>query len=150
MSAPIRRQVRVRCSQAHAFAVFTGRTDLWWPPSHRQLRGSQIRMEEGVGGRFYERTEGGDERRLGEVTRWEPPHRVTYTWYPGSVTGPTEVDVRFSRDGEQTVVDVIHAEGDSRLGAAWSQHAQKYRNAWAEVLPALTRFIAEQPDAFEA
>ena len=38
----------------------------------------------------------GEESRLSEVTRWDPPARVTYTSYPGAIDGPTEVGVRFT------------------------------------------------------
>lgn len=142
MNEPLKRSVRVRCPVDHAFAVFTDRIDLWWPSSHRMLTDSRLRMEARVGGRFFERTNAGDEKKLGEVVRWEPPHRVTYTWYPGAISAPTEVDVSFTPDGDFTVVDVTHAEGDSRLGEAWNQRVVKFASAWTEVLPAFVNYLA--------
>ena len=141
MNQPLSREVRVRCALEHAFETFTGRIDLWWPTSHRKLDGSRLEMEAKVGGRFYERTDGGETAVLGEVVRWEPPHRVTYSWWPGALTGPTEVDVRFTHDGDATLVSVVHAEGQSNLGEAWPIRVKKFASAWADVLPAFERFV---------
>ena len=141
---PIRKRVRVRCSVAHAFATFTDRIDLWWPSSHRILAVSSLRMEARAGGRFYERTAAGEEARLGEVVHWEPPSRVVYTWYPGAIELPTRVEVRFTADGDFTIVDVVHAEGDSRLGDQWTSRAQRFERAWQQVLPAFEGFVGSE------
>jgi uncharacterized protein YndB with AHSA1/START domain len=142
MSEPLQRTVRVRCPLAHAFDVFTARLDLWWPQKHRRFGASQLFLEARVGGRFFERSDTGEEARLGEVVRCEPPHRITYTWYPGAVSGPTEVDVRFTGEGEHTVVEVLHSEGQSGLGDAWPQRVELFGRAWAHVLPAFAGFIS--------
>jgi uncharacterized protein YndB with AHSA1/START domain len=138
-NAPIERSVRVRCSVEHAFRVFTSRIDVWWPVGHARAPGGRVVLEPCVGGRFFVRTGEGEVRLLGCVVRWEPPSRVTYTWYPGAVDSPTAVDVRFSPDGEDTVVDVTHSEGDSQLGALWPERAKTFERAWGEVLPAFER-----------
>jgi uncharacterized protein YndB with AHSA1/START domain len=126
----------VRCSVEHAFAVFTARIDAWWPSGHRHLPDARLTLEGRVGGRFFERGADGREHELGEVTRWEPPHRVAYTWHPGALTRPTAVEVRFSAQGATTRVEVTHAEGDANLGEAWPTRAQKFDAAWRHVLPA--------------
>ncbi len=144
MNEALKRSVRVRCPIDHAFAVFTDRIDLWWPSSHRMLDNSRLQMEARPGGRFYERTSAGDEKNLGEVLVWQPPHRVTYTWYPGAVDGPTQVDVQFTPDGDFTVVDVTHAEGDSRLGELWQQRVKKFASAWSDVLPAFVTYLEQE------
>ena len=136
MPDPIRHTIDVRCPVAHAFAVFTERVDLWWPPSHRRSADGTLTMECRVGGRFVERTESGEEHLLGEITRWEPPHRLVYTWYPGAITGPTLVEVRFVEHEGHTRVEVEHAEGDAAMGEQWPTRAQKFDAAWGEVLPA--------------
>jgi uncharacterized protein YndB with AHSA1/START domain len=134
----------VRCPAAHAFDVFTSRLDLWWPPKHRRFSASRLCLEARVGGRFFERSESGEEATLGEVLRCEPPHRLTYTWYPGAVRGPTEVDVRFTDAGDATVVEVTHSEGPSQLGDAWPQRVELFGRAWAHVLPAFVDFLHTQ------
>ncbi|MCA9656188.1 MAG: SRPBCC domain-containing protein [Myxococcales bacterium] len=144
---PLERRVELRCSAAHAFAVFTGCIDAWWPPSHRRFDRSELRLEPRVGGRFYERSESGEEARLGEVLRWDPPRRVTYTWYPGAITEPTEVDVRFAPHGDHCLVEVTHAEGRSGLGDAWPQRVALFGRAWDHVLPTFVAFVHANPEA---
>lgn len=144
MSEPLRRTVRVRCPVSHAFEVFTARLDLWWPPGHRRFGTSQLFLEARVGGRFFERSATGEEARLGEVIRCEPPHRITYTWYPGAISGPTEVDVRFTDEGAHTVVEVTHSEGQSQLGDAWPQRVTLFGRAWGHVLPAFVDFLNQE------
>ena len=136
MSRSIRHEVRVRCSVMHAFETFTSRVDLWWPPSHRRFDVSELRIEPGVGGRFVERAATGEEHALGEVLRWEPPDRLTYAWRPASVGGPTHVDVRFVEDGDETLVEVTHLEGET---TAWDEKVALFQRAWGAVLPAFAR-----------
>ncbi len=140
MSEPVVRKIRVRCPLGHAFDVFTARLDLWWPKSHRRFERSALHLEAALGGRFYERADSGEEVELGQVVRCEPPHRITYTWRPGAVKGPTEVDVRFAADGENTWVEVVHAEGQSDLGALWNERCSLFERAWDQVLPAFVEF----------
>ena len=135
MSEPVRREVIVECEVERAFEVFVTEVDLWWPPSHRQLTASKLGFEPKPGGLFYEKNA---ERRveLGRVLRWEPPSRLTYTWWPGADDAPTEVDVRFVELGASTRVEVVHAEGESGLDADWPRRAKGFARAWGEVLPA--------------
>ena len=57
-------------------------------------------MESGAGGRFYARKADGSERPMGEVLAWEPPSRLTYSWFPGTSEAlPTEIDIFFSQEG---------------------------------------------------
>lgn len=144
MSEPIERKVQVRCSLAHAFAVFTDRIDLWWPPGHRKAADSKIELEPKIGGRFVERNPSGDDRVLGHVVVFEPPHRLTYTWVPGAVSEPTSVEVRFSDQGDHTLVEVTHSEGDAAMGAAWPHRVKIFTNAWTEVLGRLVEFIESE------
>ncbi len=136
MSDPVRRQVRVRCSVDHAFETFTSRIDSWWPKSHRRFKGSRMNIEAKVGGRFYESTGSGQEAALGEVLRWDPPRAIAYTWHPGALDKPTKVEVTFADDGTHTVVEVVHAEGESALGDVWPERVRLFEKGWSTVLPA--------------
>ncbi|MEZ4439278.1 MAG: SRPBCC domain-containing protein [Polyangiaceae bacterium] len=143
MNTPLERRIEVRCSVAHAFATFTERVDLWWPPSHRRFSDSHLVLEGRVGGRFYERAPSGSEAELGEVLIWEPPQRLRYSWWPGADDRPTEVDVLFRAAGEVTVVEVIHREASSGLGPRWPERVKRFEAGWGAVLPALKRAIED-------
>lgn len=97
-----------------------------------------------VGGRFYERTDAGEEVELGRVLVSEPPKRIKYTWRPGSTIAPTEVEVSFLADGEATLVQVDHREAESELRELWPERVKKFDQAWDAVLPALARFIERE------
>jgi uncharacterized protein YndB with AHSA1/START domain len=131
----LERVLRVHCSLEHAFAVFTQGVDLWWPRGHRRDEDSRLVLEPEVGGRFLERAASGEERELGRVLLCDPPHRISYTWHPGAVTGPTRVDVSFAEDGADTVVRVVHSEGDAAVGDAWPERAALFARGWDLVLP---------------
>ena len=136
MAEPLRREVRVRCSIEHAFEVFTARIDLWWPPGHRRFETSQLHLEAAVGGRFFERSSSGEEAKLGEVIRCEPPHHISYTWFPGALDKPTQVDVTFAAAGEETIVNVVHSEAESGLGSLWFDRMKLFQRGWEHVLAA--------------
>ena len=144
MNDPLRRSVRIRCAVEHAFSVFTAKLDLWWPRGHRRFERSRLSLEPRVGGRFLERSDSGEEFVMGEVMVCEPPHRLVYTWYPGAVDRPTEVEIRFTGDGDHTRIDVTHSEADSGLGDRWPDRLTLFTRGWGVALPALAAF-AEGP-----
>ena len=67
--APVRKSIRVKASQAHAFEVFTSRLGRWWP--HKGSIGSApmkaMVMETRLGGRWYELGEDGSEADVGKI-----------------------------------------------------------------------------------
>ncbi len=113
--APVRRSIFVRAEPQHAFEIFTAGFDRWWPKTHSVGSSSQrmALMELKAGGRWYEVGEDGSETRWGEVMIWEPPHRVVLVW---SVDADwkydpdlhTEVEVRFTPEGDGVRVDLEH------------------------------------------
>lgn len=80
---PVQQSVHVDCPIEEAFELFTERLGDWWP------------------------TRDGDsgQRELGNVTIWDPPRRVSFTWK--SLEEET-VDVMFSPDGDGTRVTLTH------------------------------------------
>ncbi|HMD46930.1 MAG TPA: hypothetical protein VKG43_12260, partial [Acidimicrobiales bacterium] len=84
MSGPLRITFDVPCGPEHAFTVWTSGIGTWWPRDHTVTgRADRVVLQGGVGGRIYEQTADGDEHDWGEVTGWEPPHRLTYRWHLG-------------------------------------------------------------------
>ena len=142
MNRSINKSIRVRCSSSHAFKVFTEKVDLWWPSGHRMGKApAEMAMEGRVGGRFYTRGADGVERDMGQVLRWEPPERLTCSWFLGtSAELPTEVDVRFVAEGEHTLVEVVHREVHDMEGA-WPTKVRIYTKSWETVLGALSEFL---------
>ena len=135
---PIRTSVRLGCSVEHAFETFTAGIGTWWPLGTHSVAvmmdGSGAPetavLEPRVGGRLYERTADGREADWGEVLVWEPPRRVVIAWQPNpTADAPTEIDVRFSRAGGETLVELEH-RGWERLGELAAQARGEYANGW--------------------
>ena len=128
---PVRRTVVVNRSVEDAFRVFTEEIGKWWALEVHSLsldrtgEAAETAIMEGqVGGRLYERMSDGTEADWGRLFVWEPPHRVAFEW---QVTGtPTEVDVRFTADGDATRVELVHS-GFDRL-----EDAERRRNGYDE------------------
>ena len=113
--APVRRSLFVKATPEHAFAVFTAGFDRWWPKGHSVGSSPQkiAILEPKVGGRWYEIGEDGSETQWGKVMIWEPPHRVVMVWSvdPDWKFDPglhTEVEVRFTPEGDGVRVDLEH------------------------------------------
>ena len=80
--APVRKSIRVKASQAHAFEVFTSGLDRWWPRTH-SIGSAPVKsavMEARLGGRWYQLCEDGSEATVGKILAWEPPHRFVVSW----------------------------------------------------------------------
>ena len=136
---PVRRAVTVERPLEDAFRVFTEGLGTWWPVATHSIAKDAVEtvvMESRAGGRLYERTADGAENVWGRMLVWEPPRRVAFEWH---ITGtPTEVEVRFTPEGDRTRVDLEH-RGFERLedGAA---RRESYNNGWVTVLE---RYAAE-------
>ena len=121
----------------HAFSMWSSRTALWWPRSHTVTKSDELDIifEGRVGGRIYERGSGGDEHDWGEITAWEPPHRVAYRWHlffdPAEAT---DVEVTFTPSDDGTNVR-IEQRGWERIGAAARERRTNTDRAWAAIVP---------------
>jgi uncharacterized protein YndB with AHSA1/START domain len=133
----IRKSVVVDAPQEKAFHVFTDRIDAWWPLSTHSAsreRAETVVLEGRVGGRFYERTKDGEEIPWGEITLWDPPHRLAYTWHPGRGRETAqEVEMRFVPEGGRTRVELEH-RGWERLGDEAVEAVRSYDAGWDLVL----------------
>jgi hypothetical protein len=135
---PLRLTFEVTCNAAHAFDVWTTQIGRWWPADHTVSGddGLTIVLETRIGGRIYERTSTGAEFERGEVTLWEPPTRLGYSWHlRRDRADATEVEIRFVDQGNSTTrVEIEHRRWE-RLGA----EAQTWRDAnyggWSTLIP---------------
>jgi len=136
---PIRLSFDVACPPEHAFDVWTGDIDRWWPADHTVTGASDlvVVLEGRPGGRIYERTATGIEHDWGEVTVWEPPRRLGYLWHlRRDRADATEVEIRFVGLGEdRTRVEIEH-RGWEVLGAEGETWRDRNRGGWATLLPA--------------
>jgi hypothetical protein len=138
MTEPLVIELALGCSATHAFATWTERFGLWWPRSHRTTDDpdATVHLEPGVGGRIYERTSDGREVDWGEVTVWDPPHRLGYLWHiRRSRDAATDVLVHFEDAGDAGSRIRIEHTGWDRLGDAGASWRDANRGGWAGLLP---------------
>jgi uncharacterized protein YndB with AHSA1/START domain len=132
----VRKTVTVSASLEHAFNVFTEGIATWWPLGKYSVKeelADDVVFEARLGGRVYERWEGGEEN-WGEVLAWEPPRRIVFSWHPGRDSKEsTEIEVRFSEDGDATKVELEH-RGWERLGDRAKEARAGYDSGWTGVL----------------
>jgi len=137
MTDPLVIEFSVACSVDHAFAVWTDRTSMWWPPDHSVSGdpGLTVTFEARPGGRIFERTPLGAEHDWGEVLVWEPPAKLVYLWHVGRERDEaTEVEVSFTDEGSNTRI-VIEHRGWERLGEAGPELRKRNRQGWSGLLP---------------
>lgn len=138
---PVRKTVTVEAPLDHAFMVFTERMDDWWPlrthSVHEELA-DYARLEPRVGGNVFEVWREGTEI-WGEITVWEPPHRLVFTWHPGlAFAESTEVEVRFMARGDITIVELEHRGWEAR-GERAAEVRANYDQGWIETLERFAR-----------
>ena len=145
MIDPIRLEFEVDCPVEHAFDVWTGRIGQWWPADHTVSAeaGLTVVLEGRPGGRIFERRSSGIEHDWGEVTIWEPPTRLAYTWHlKRDRADATDVEIRFVASPKGTMVHIEH-RGWERLGADGADWRDRNHGGWATLLPHYQAAIAE-------
>jgi uncharacterized protein YndB with AHSA1/START domain len=114
--APVKKTITVAASQAHAFDVFAGGIDRWWPKSHSIGEGPALKIviEPRKGGRWYSSHENGSEAVNGHVLAWEPPGRLVLSWEISAQWKPdprlrSEIELNFIAEGPKTTrVELLH------------------------------------------
>lgn len=136
MTPPLRFSLDLDCSTEHAFAVWTTAIDTWWPRDHT-VSGDPLAVviQGAVGGRIYETAADGTEHDWGEVTVWEPPRTLAYSWHIGrEPSAATEVEIRFLPRGERATRVEIEHRGWDRLADAGLWRGRN-RTGWESLLP---------------
>jgi uncharacterized protein YndB with AHSA1/START domain len=137
MTEPLRMAFEVRRAPADVFRIWTADFGRWWPAGHSVTGRADltVTLEPRVGGRIYERTPAGAEHDWGEITLWEPPHRLGYTWHlRRDRADATDVEIRFTAAAGGTRVEIEH-RGWERLGAAGPDWREANKGGWAGLLP---------------
>lgn len=132
----VRKVVTVDCAIEEAFRVFTEDAMSWWPVAthsiHETVR--EIVFEPREGGEVYEVSTAGEKGHWATVTGWDPPARLVLAWNilerPGE---QTEVEVRFTPEGDGTRVELEH-RGWEALAEAAAEKRADYDTGWGHVL----------------
>ena len=148
--APVRKSIRVKTKPEHAFRIFTTGLDSWWPKSHgigKEPRKAVV-FEPKLSGRWYELAEDGTETKVGEVLVWEPPHRFVMSWEINASWKPdtnlrSEVEVRFTRDGDATLVELEHRNFENLGAEGGAKMRQDVDGGWPGLLERF-KTVAEQ------
>ena len=137
MIEPLRITFEVGCPPERAFELWTERTSTWWPATHTVSAqpGVEVIIEPGVGGRIYERTPKGEEHDWGQVTGWDPPSRITYSWHlRQDRADATEVEITFGRRRPRHA-SVDHPSWLGCIRRPRSRPTQLNERGWAGLLP---------------
>jgi uncharacterized protein YndB with AHSA1/START domain len=130
--------VRVSVSPIRAFEIFTGDISVWWRRGthfwNDPQRGVRYEFEPRLGGRLLEVYDDGV-FEVGEITDWRPGELLQYTWRQADWTPEqvTTVTVRFSADGDGTLVQVTHGGWES-LGQSARDTLGGYSAGWQQLL----------------
>ncbi|MBA3433203.1 MAG: SRPBCC domain-containing protein [Actinobacteria bacterium] len=133
----VRKTITVDCAVEEAFRVFTTDAISWWPIDTHSIHGTEVReivFEERQGGDFYEVAAGGERGHWGTIIAWEPPGRLVLGWniLKQEAIG-TEVEVRFTPEGDGTRVELEH-RGWETLAEGAAAKRDDYDTGWDHVL----------------
>lgn len=151
--APVRKTIRVKASQGHAFDVFTSGLGRWWPTTHSIGRPPMKTavLEPRLGGRWYELSEDGSQADVGRVLAWEPPHRFVISWdlnsrWQPDTTVSSEVEVQFIPEGPQsTRVELEHRKFEALGQEGGQQMRRDVDGGWPGLLGLFKREAEASP-----
>lgn len=148
---PITGTVTIAASIDKAFELFTGSINAWWPHQYHigQVDVAEVVLEPGEGGRWYERGVDGSECDWGRVLRWEPPHRLVFTWqingtwqFDPDPDHASEIDARFTANGpDETTVEVEHRHFERLEGGQAIHDAINGGGGWALLLDGFAQSV---------
>ncbi|OFW72466.1 MAG: hypothetical protein A2Y55_02765 [Actinobacteria bacterium RBG_16_68_12] len=133
----VRKTVTVDCVVEEAFRVFTSDAISWWPTETHSLYEGKVReivFEGREGGEVYELSSAGEKGHWATVLAWEPPGRLVLAWNVANAEAlPTEVEVRFTAEGDGTRVELEH-RGWEALAEEGAEKRGNYDTGWDHVL----------------
>jgi uncharacterized protein YndB with AHSA1/START domain len=137
----VRKSVLVDADPETAFRVFTDKIQTWWPLGTHGIFGDDAEELAFREGKLVEVAKDGREAVWGEVLAWEPPARVHFTWRPGFDEGEpdTEVEVRFTAEGDGARVELVHTGWEKLADGA--KNRAGYDSGWEGVLEAYGKAV---------
>jgi len=138
---PVRKRVRVAFPAEHAFETFTEGIGTWWPVTTYSITvgedGSNppqdVVIEPSVGGRVFERAHDGRECAWGTLLAYDPPTHIVIECRVNPAAPPTEVEVRFLPEGDETIVELEHRGWERYTGGGDAERSD-YDSGWPAVL----------------
>ena len=128
----VRKTAHVPLEPARAFEVFTAEMGRWWPLASHSVGladAADVRFPVAPGDSIVEVLVDGTTHVWGTLLDRDPPHRVRFTWHPGSSPAQsTEVEVRFSEVTDGTLVELIHSGWDRRPDGTAAR--ERYDTGW--------------------
>jgi uncharacterized protein YndB with AHSA1/START domain len=142
-TSPITHEYTLRCTADHAFSTYTGRIREWWDGRYTANAATldAVTIEPRAGGRVYATHSDIGVHDWGEVTVWEPGHRLVHTFtLAQDPQQPSEVAVEFvprEREGGATSgCTVRFAHG------GWTEITAAVREKFGDWPVLLDRFAA--------
>lgn len=143
--------IYIKASKARVFDAFVNNINEWWPrkgkynysfaPEH--TKPARILFEPKLGGRFIETFESGEEFQIGEITAWQPPDQLNFTWKGDEYKAPTLVQVLFAQADGQTKITLTHSGFEA---AGVPEYAESYGVGWNEILSVFMNWQAKSAD----
>jgi uncharacterized protein YndB with AHSA1/START domain len=127
---PLRNEVRIAAPPEVVFVYFTD------PARMVDWMGVAALLDPRPGGTFRVEANGRDVV-IGEYVEVDPPHRVVFTWgfegaHPFVAPGSTRVEVTLERDGEGTLLTLLH---HGLADDARDAHAEGWTHYLARLAP---------------
>jgi hypothetical protein len=128
--SPITLEFQLRCTAEQAFAAYADRIGEWWDAETLDA----VTIEPWVGGRVYATHSDIGEDDWGEVTVWEPGHRLVHTFTLAQDREyPSEVAVEFApAEGEGSTMRFAHG--------GWTEDNPAVRSKFGDWRVLLDRF----------
>jgi uncharacterized protein YndB with AHSA1/START domain len=138
--SPVVQSVEIEATPERVFELFTDPEQLvrWWPDA--------VRLDPWVGGRI-ELDFGPKGSVSGEVTRFEPPRALGFTWVRGIAPDvTTTIDVTISVAGEgRTRVELVHAGWDAVPAGVVGEWRAMHGAGWRFFLDCLADLAEGRP-----
>ncbi len=129
MTSKVYVALRVKVPIERAFDAFVEEIGAWWRPNAlfqtTPRAPGVLAFEPGQGGRLTETLANGKVFEIGQITSWDPPSRLAFSWRQANFPPDlhTEVEVCFEAVGEgETRVSVEHRGFDQVPAGSAARH----------------------------
>jgi uncharacterized protein YndB with AHSA1/START domain len=134
---PVDRSIVVAWDVEEAFRRFALDFGTWWPSKSHSVGGPRVRrvvFEPRVDGLIFEEHVDGRRFQWGQVTAWDPPGRLAFTFHPArDPSQAQDVEVTFAAEAGGTRVRLVSV-GWEKLGVEAVKAQRAYSAGWGYLL----------------